>query len=202
VILVNRGRRQFFAVVLTALLVAPAHAAAKPKKVQPAPGSTLTGKVTGSDGKPLRGAVVIVHSLDSEASWMSGPADRRGKYLVRGMHYGWADVTVKTEAGAFLGDQAMNLPPGKSVEVNFSLIETKDKPASWWADRRVEPPQGEHAAEVAGMSQSSQRLTGVEYWKSPTGIAIIAAVGVVGLALIASGGSYKAPSTPTVTPNP
>src|SRR5262245_49069656 len=197
-----RGQSRFLAVLLTALLITPAHAASKPKKVQPAPGSSLTGKITGSDGKPLRGAVVIVHSLDSEASWMSGPSDRRGHYVVKGMHYGWADVTVKTEDGPFLGDQAMNLPPGKSVEVNFSLIETKDKPPSWWADRRVEPPKGEQAAEVAGMVQSSQKLTGVEYWKSPTGIAIIAAVGVVALALIASGGSYKAPSTPTVTPNP
>ena len=200
--LVLRGRRRFLAVLLTALLVSPAHAAAKPKKPQPAQGSTLTGKIKGSDGKPLRGAVVIVRSLDSEASWMSAPADRSGKYVVRGMHYGWAEVMVKTEAGSFLGDQAMNLPPGKSVEVNFSLIETKDKPASWWADRRVEPPTGEHAAEVAGMVQSSQKLTGVEYWKSPTGIAVIAAVGVVALALIASGGSYKSPTPAPTTTTP
>ncbi|HEX4823532.1 MAG TPA: carboxypeptidase-like regulatory domain-containing protein [Candidatus Polarisedimenticolaceae bacterium] len=187
--------------LLTALLVSPLPAAAKSKKVQPAPGSTLTGKITGSDGKPLRGAVVLVHSLDSEASWTSAPADRRGKYVVKGMHYGWAEVTVKTETGSFLGDQAMNLPPGKSAEINFSLIETRDKPASWWADRRVEPPKGEHAAEVAGMVQSSQKLTGVEYWKSPAGIAIIVAVGAVALAFIASGGSYKAPaSTTPVTP--
>jgi hypothetical protein len=145
---------------------------------------------------------VVVQSLDSEASWASGPSDRGGKYAVRGMHFGWAEVTVRTADGAFLGDQAMNLPPGKSMQVNFSLIETKDKPASWWADRRVEPPKGESAAEVAGMVQSSQKLTGVEYWKSPAGIAIIASVGVIALAAIARGGSYKAPSTPTATPVP
>jgi hypothetical protein len=197
----SRSRRQksFLAVLLTALLIAPVPAFAKPKKAQPAPGSSLTGKITGSDGKALKGAVVVVQSLDSEASWLSAPADRRGKYVVRGMHFGWAEVTVKTEAGAFLGDQAMNLPPGKSVEVNFSLIETKDKPASWWADRRVEPPKGEQAAEVAGMVQSSQKLTGVEYWKSPAGIAIIVAVGAIALAFIARGGSYNSPTPNTPT---
>jgi hypothetical protein len=49
-------------------------------------------------------------------------------------------------------------------------------------------------AEVAGMAQSSQKLTGVEYWKSPAGIAILVSVGVVALAAIASGGgTYQSP---------
>jgi len=189
-----RTLTKILAVALTATLVVPASAASKNKKVKPPPGSTLTGKIVGSDGKPVRGAVVLVRSLDSEASWESAPSDRRGRYTVRSMHYGWAEVAVKTAEGSFLGDQAMNLPPGKSVQVNFSLVATKDKPASWWADRRVEPPKGE--SDVAGMVLSSQKLAGVEYWKSPAGIAIIVAVGVVALAVIGSGGGYNAPAVP------
>jgi hypothetical protein len=44
------------------------------------------------------------------------------------------------------------------------------------------------------MAQSSQRITGVEYWKTPAGIAILASVGVVALGVIAAGGrNYTAP---------
>jgi 2-keto-3-deoxy-galactonokinase len=58
----------------------------------------------------------------------------------------------------------------------------------------VEPPKGDAAAEVAGMVQSSQKLTGVEYWKSPAGIAILIAAGAVALTAIAVGGrSYRQP---------
>jgi hypothetical protein len=186
------------AVILSAALAGPAlaeAAAKKPKKSPPPAGSSVTGKIVGDDGKPLRGAVVVVNSLDAEASWTSLPTNKGGRFEIKGIRYGWAEVTVKTEKGLFLGDQAMNLPPGKNVVLNFSLLETKDKPESWWADRRVEIPKGDEAAEIAGMVQSSQKLTGVEYWKSPAGIAILVSVSVVALAVIAAGGSsYRQPN--------
>jgi hypothetical protein len=151
----------------------------------------------GSDGKPLRNAVVTVRSLDGSASWKSLPSDSRGRFSVAALPYGWADLIVTTPAGEFLGDQAINLPPGTKVVVKFSLLETADKPASWWTDRRVEAPEGMSLAQVAGMAQSSQKLTGVEYWKSPGGIAILASISVVALGLIAAGGgTYHAPSRP------
>ena len=183
---------KLLAVALTALLAGQAIAAPRSKKTKNTPppaGSSLSGSVTGYDGKPLRGATVTVRSLDGPASWTSLPADKWGKYRLQGLHYGWAEVTVTTEEGQFLGDQAINLPPGKNVQVGFSLLETRDKPASWWTDRRVELPNGESAAEVAGMAQSSQKLTGVEYWKSPAGIAIVVGVGVLVLAFIGSSNS-------------
>lgn len=115
---------------------------------------------------------------------------------MKALPYGWADLVVTTEQGDFLGDQAINLPPGTKVIVNFNLLETADKPASWWTDRRVEPPAGLTLDQAAGMALSSQKLIGVEYWKSPAGIAILVSVGVVALGLIAAGGGkYKAPSS-------
>jgi len=151
-------------------------------------GSELEGKVLGP---------VSVQSLDEDASWSSPPSDGRGRFRLRGLPYGWADLVVTTPQGKFLGDQAINLPPGTRVVVSFDLLETADKPASWWTDRRVEVPSGVDLKQVAGMAQSSQRLTGVEYWKSPAGIAILASVSVVALGLIAAGGgTYRAPSTP------
>ena len=192
--------RRIVAAALTAALALPSLAASgansnSNKKAKSAAGSRLEGQVLGPDGKPVRGAIVAVRSLNGDASWASPPTDSRGRFYLQGLPYGWADLVVSTEKGDFLGDQAINLPPGTKVVVKFNLLETVDKPASWWTDRRVELPAGLTPDEVAGMALSSQKLTGVEYWKSPAGIAILATVGAVALGLIAAGGgSYKAPS--------
>ena len=186
--------RRVVAAVLTAGLAFPA--AARPHKDKPVAGSGLEGKVVRPDGKPIPGAIVAVRLLDGKKLYSSLPADSRGRFKLAGLPYGWADLVVTTNKGEFLGDQAINLPPGTKMVVSFNLLETADKPASWWTDRRVEPPEKVSLEQVAGMAQSSQKLTGVEYWKSPAGIAIIAGIGVVALGLIAAGGnSYKAPSS-------
>ena len=191
--------QRFVAAVLISTLALPAVAAPRSgsnssKKQKSDGGSRLDGQVLGPDGKPVQGAVVAVRSLEGGSKWVSTPSDRRGRFYLQGLPYGWADLIVTTEKGDFLGDQAVNLPPGRRVVVNFNLLETADKPASWWTDRRVEPPAGISVAEVAGMAQGSQKLTGVEYWKSPAGIAILVSVGIVALAAIASGsGGYNAP---------
>lgn len=192
--------RRIVAAVLTAALALPAVAAPRAKsnsdnKAKSTGGSRLEGHVVGPNGKPVRGAVVAVRSLNSDASWTSAASDARGRFYIQALPYGWADIVVSTEKGDFLGDQAIILPPGRRVVVNFNLLETANKPTSWWTDRRVEPPAGITVDQVAGMAQSSQKLIGVEYWKSPAGIAILASIGVVALGLIAvGGGTYNAPS--------
>lgn len=191
--------QRVLAALLVATLALPAVAGSSwrsnPNKKQTTPaGSRLEGKVFGPDGKPVKGATVTVRALEGDKVWVSPPTNSRGAFYLPGLPYGWDDLVVTTEKGDFLGDQAVNLPPGSKVVVNFHLLETADKPASWWTDRRVEPPAGITVAEVAGMAQSSQKLTGVEYWKSPAGIAILVSVGVVALAAIASGGgTYQSP---------
>jgi hypothetical protein len=192
--------QRIVAAVLAAALALPAVAAPaensnSSNKQKSTGGSRLEGSVVGPDGKPVRGAIVSVRSLNGGAPSSSLPSDRRGRFGVSGLAYGWSDLIVTTEKGDFLGDQAINLPPGTRVVVNFNLLETADKPTSWWTDRRVEPPAGLSLDQVAGMAQSSQKLTGVEYWKSPAGIAILVSTSVLALALIAAGGGkYRAPS--------
>ena len=181
------------AAVLAAALAVPAMAGTSSgsnskNKQNPPAGSRLEGQVLGPTGKPVRGATITVRSLDGDKSWTSAPSNSRGSFYLPGIAYGWNDLIVSTEKGDFLGDQPINLPPGTRVVVKFNLLETADKPASWWTDRRVEPPAGISVSEVAGMARSSQKLTGVEYWKGPAGIAILITVGVVALAAIASGG--------------
>lgn len=192
-------QRALAATLIWVILVpSPALAArSKSEKRTSVGGSELEGRVLGPDGKPKRGAVVVVKSVDGDVSWASKESDARGRFRLQALPYGWADLVVKTDQGEFLGDQAINLPPGSKVVVNFNLLETADKPASWWTDRRVELPAGVTATQVAGMAQSSQKLTGVEYWKSPAGIAILVSVGVVVLGFIAAGGSGYDSPTPT-----
>ena len=187
--------RQALAVLLALILAAPGMAAGSraDKKASDPGGSRLEGVVNGANGKPLKGAVISVRSLDGATAGSSQPSDRKGRFKVTGLHYGWADLVVTTPQGEFLGDQAINLPPGTKVIVQFDLLETADKPESWWKDRRVEAPAGIDLKQVTGMAQSSQRLTGVEYWKSPGGIAILVSVTVVALGFIASGGRNSNP---------
>jgi hypothetical protein len=177
-------QRLLAAGVTAALLAGNVHAAKK-SEPKPPPGSRLTGQVRMADGKSsARGVVIEVRPLDGRPAQRSAPTDKRGRFKLEKLPYGWAELVVVTEQGGFLGDQSLNLPPGSKVEVRLTLLPRQDRPESWWTERHLEPP-----ADLAG-----GQLTGVEYWKSPTGIVILAAAGVVALAVIASGGSsYTAP---------
>jgi len=207
--------REFLAVCLSAGIVLPAFAGApvpgrstaksakspKAKKVAPPPHSTLEGQIFGADGKKgLRGAVLEVRPLDGGPASKSSASDSRGRFRVKGLDYGWSEVVIHTDKGSFLGDQAINLPPGRKVSATFSLLETGDRPESWWKDRAVDPPP-DLASSLSGMAAAQQRLTGVEYWKSPGGIAILIGGGVLALGLVAAGGhKYKPPTTTNRTP--
>jgi hypothetical protein len=184
---------RLLAVLLTAALASgPAWAAKAPK---PAPGSRLEGRVLAADGKSAaRGVIVEVRPLGGGEPHRSKPTDRKGRFDIRGLPYGWSEVLVSAPEGGFLGDQAINLPPGSKVAMKLTLLKLADQPEAWWAERHLEPPAGLGAGQVAGLAQSSQKLTGIEYWKSPAGIVILVVAGVAALAVIAAGGQgYSAP---------
>lgn len=175
---------------------------AKKASKKPAPGSSLEGRVFEADGKkPIRGARVIVQPLDGGDPIVSFPTDPKGRFALRHLRYGWNQVSVRTDAGDFLADEAVSLPPGTKVELTFSLIRTADRPEGWWKARADEIPS-ELLADKAGLAETKQKLTGIEYWKSPAGIAILASVGAVALGAIALGGKYSPPSSAGPTPTP
>lgn len=186
---------RLLAVAVTAALLSVPAAAAKTSEPKPPKGSRLVGQVRTADGKSAaKGVVVEVRPLSGGQAHRSAPTDRRGRFELERLPYGWAEVVVVSDQGGFLGDQAINLPPGAKVELRLTLLPRADRPDSWWTERHLEPPADLANDQVAGFAQSSQKLTGVEYWKSPTGIAILIAAGVAALAVIASGGSsYTAP---------
>ena len=198
--------RALFAVTLSAGMAFPAIGAeagaseppsSKPhhaKKKTAPPRSTLEGRIFAADGKTgVRGATLELRPLDGSATGTSAPTDSRGRFRIKGLEYGWAEIVVHTSDGQFLGDQAINLPPGRKISATFSVLQTADRPESWWKDRNVEPPP-DLASSLSGMAAAQQRLTGVEYWKSPKGIAILIAGGILALGLVAAGGSYTPPA--------
>ena len=186
---------QIVAVAVTAALLTGPAAAAKKSEPKAPKGSRLVGQVRMADGKTAASGVVVeVRPLSGGESHRSAPTDKRGRFTLEKLPYGWAEVVVVSDQGGFLGDQAINLPPGSKVELRLTLLPRGDRPESWWTERHLEPPADLAGDQMAGLAQSSQKLTGVEYWKSPTGITILIAAGVVALAVIASGGSdYTAP---------
>ncbi|HVQ35511.1 MAG TPA: carboxypeptidase-like regulatory domain-containing protein [Candidatus Bathyarchaeia archaeon] len=189
------GSRLLAVALAAAMAGSPAWAAKKNSEPKPPPGSRLDGQVRMADGKsPAKGVVVEVRPLGGGGPFRSQPTDGKGRFSLRGLPYGWSEVLIAAPQGGFLGDQAINLPPGSKVEVKLTLVTLADRPESWWAERHLEPPAGLSEAQVAGLAQSSQKLTGVEYWKSPAGIAILISATVVALAVIAGGGrDYTAP---------
>ena len=189
------GSRLLAVALAAAMAGSPAWAAKKKSEPKPPPGSRLDGQVRMADGKsPAKGVIVEVRPLGGGGPFRSQPTDGKGRFSLRGLPYGWSEVLIAAPQGGFLGDQAINLPPGSKVEVKLTLVTLADRPESWWAERHLEPPAGLSEAQVAGLAQSSQKLTGVEYWKSPAGIAILISATVVALAVIAGGGrDYTAP---------
>ena len=192
---IRRGLGTATLAVLLFPLAPPATAAKTKSKPSPKDGTRVEGRVLGDDAKSgIAGAIVHVRAMDGTTTWSSQPSDARGRFAISGLPYGWAEIVISAPDGEFLGDQAINLPPGSKVSLTFTLLPTADKPESWWKDRRVERPPEIESASVSGMALSSQKLTGVEYWKSPKGIAILASAGAVALGLIAAGGNkYRQP---------
>lgn len=182
----QRLRTAIVAVVLSALLAPSAAAAKKPKEPKPAipRGARITGKVVGGPkGGAMAGAIVRVKFLESGEEWRSGPADRKGRYSIARLPYGYAELTVETPDGSYAGDHVIELSPRGDIGLDLSLRPMAALPAGFW--------NAESAAGAHGLASEKQNLRGRDFWTSPAGIAVIAGVGAAALLAIASGSKVR-----------
>jgi len=168
-------------VVLTLLLAGPSVVPAQ--EVGPPGGSILTGKVVASDGKSrIAGATVLAYHLSTETMHRSEPTDSKGRFRFEGLNLGYYDLAVQTPDGLFVGNQVINVPPAGKAEIDLTVTSYDELGAA--APEPREFPEVQLAA--LGAAQVQEGMTGKQYWRSPTGIAILGGIGgaiLLGIAL-------------------
>lgn len=188
------------AVGLSALLFSPA----LPRETPPKGSGTsletarLSGKIFAADGKtPVEGAVVRLHFLDGDRVVESPGTDDDGEFEIEGLPHGYADLVVASGEDLFVGSRFVALPPSGKVRVRVSLARREDRSETWWAAKvPLELPRGGGSA--AGIADLDTSLRGRDFWKSPAGIAVLAAAGGALLLAITIGGRDDDPDPTTV----
>lgn len=184
------------AIVVSAVLV-PSPAPAREESAA-APGSAeIVGKVRAAGGKKaVAGAVVRAYHLDTATVYTAEPTGAKGRYRFRRLPHGYFEMSVETADGLFVGDHVVNLPPAGKVAVSFTL--------SPYAEGAPGPWQGSDPREVLGLDRTAsgradleEGRRGREFWKSPTGVAIIAGGAGAALLSLASGSDPFRPVSPT-----
>jgi len=157
--------------------------------------SSLNCKIVGLDGKPLRGAKLVVYHLSSARAY-DCTTTKKGECGLRDLPYGYHDVAVLGDDGLFVSDQVINIPPNTLFAATLTLHLAVDPSAT-----RAFPGIPEQAV---GQAVVAERLRGRAFWRSPRGIAILIGVaGVILLLLAGSGGDGSDDSTitePEATP--
>ncbi len=168
-----------------------------PEVSTPPPVSRIEGKVLRSNGNtPMAGAIVSAFHLDTGKVYTSKPSDPSGEFEVEGLPYGYVDLSVETPEGVFVGNVVVNVPPGGSVGLRFSLTPYSERPGELPDDRSRDAAAAPGKA-VAGVAEIRTRPRGREFWKSPAGIAVIGGSGGAVLLGIAAGGGGKQAASPS-----
>jgi hypothetical protein len=171
-------RRGIATLIVVALLAAPAWS--KKKKVNPEDeeivNAGIRGKIYAADGKrTIAGVVVRAVDLNDGSEYRSEPSDGKGRFRLEGIPHGYYDIGFEAPDGLYVGSQVINVPPGGYgvVAVRLGVVATDDGSTFPEAERQ-------------GVAVLERKLNVREFWRSPKGIAIIAAVGgsaLLGLAV-------------------
>lgn len=182
---------------------APAAAPATPVKEPPVPTkgtARIQGRIFRSDGKTaVEGAVVRACYLQNSASLPSERTGAKGDFSIAGLPSGYADIAIETPDGVFIANQVLQFLPGKGETVDFVLTRYTERPAEWWSgqEKRQVPCAGGESAGTADIRTGS---TAKGFFKTGTGIAVLAGAGVALILLAASGGGSNetaaSPSAP------
>jgi len=138
--------------------------------------------VLSAEGKPLRNVRMLAYHLSSERSYASNPTNRKGEFALGGLPFGYFDLAVETERGLHLGNRTVNVAPDSKTAVVLRLssaVAASAPRGRWPGDERV----------PAGEALVTERLRGRAFWRSPRGVAILAATGGLILLLFAGGRS-------------
>lgn len=144
--------------------------------------SEFAGKIQAADGKSVEGARVLIYHLSTEKLFTSEPASRGGDFKLSELPYGYFDVAVETPEGIYVADQVVNLPPSGKAVATLSLTPFEDSGAR--------PPREFSGSETesVGWARVKEKVRGAAFWKSTTGIAILAGVGGAALLALALSG--------------
>jgi hypothetical protein len=154
--------------------------------------SEIVGKVIAADGKSAaRGVRVLAYHLSSERTFASEPANSKGEFEIGGLPFGYYDLAVEAPDGLFVANRVLNVAPGSKAAVVFTLTPYRGSTAQ---AARVWP-DGDRPAD--GQARFTEKARGRAFWRSPRGVAVLAAAGSVALLAIASS-SDEVDSTPVV----
>ncbi|MBZ5639395.1 MAG: hypothetical protein LAO51_11670 [Acidobacteriia bacterium] len=188
---------------LVAVLAAPAPAvaaegASAPAAQSPVGSGRLKAKVLGSDGKtPIAGAIVRGYHLDGGKVYSSLPTGAKGECELAGIPFGYVDIYIETKDGTFVGNQVVNVPPGGTVALSYTLTRYAERDLAWWNGKNPREIPGTHTASQ-GIAEVRLKAAGQEFWKGPKGIAVIAGASAALLFAVSGGGTSAtaSPSTP------
>ena len=151
--------------------------------------SVITGKVFGTDGKPLEGVRVLAYHLSSELIYVSEPTNSKGEYGIGNLEFGYYDMAVETSDGLWPGQSMVNIPPASKSVIIVTLAPNPP--------RSSEPPRPfpGHETPSRGLLEIVEKPRGRDFLTSKRGVAILAGVGSVVL-LILAGDSSETVATP------
>jgi hypothetical protein len=142
--------------------------------------SRLAGKVLDSTGKKVGNARVLAYHISSERLFTSEPT-RGGEFRLSKLPYGYFDLAIETPDGLFVADRVVNLAPAGAAVVIFTIVAYQP------ADEGSARKHPGSALDPIGRARLRKKLKGREFWRSPTGVAILAGIGGAGLLALAVG---------------
>ena len=170
---------------------------AKDKKKDAHAGSRIYGKIHDADGKSGRAGVTVhAYHLGTGETFSSQPSTKDGSFEIIGLPFGYFDLVVETEEGAFVAEQIVGTPPAGKALVLLRLLPYDEQPDAWWAthERREVPGSDDPATGLAALLSKKR---GAEFWKSTKGVLIIAGAGTaVLLAIVSSSNDDESDPSP------
>ena len=143
--------------------------------------SRLAGKIIDSKGHKVRDARVLAYHLSSEVLHASEPTHGGGEFRIDDLPYGYYDVAVQTPDGLYVADRVVNLAPAGVTVVILTVVAYQPADEGW--TRKY--PASE--LDPIGHAELRKKLKGREFWRSPSGVAILAGIGGAALLSLALG---------------